>query len=135
MVNHHNHLVSNAATEGMVKKASLFKTAFTLLYHHYLFTSALSVLLLIPPLSSLSIYICFVCLVTHSTFILLTNFNAKNILCDSVLTDERGCVIVVSCSRAVCNMYTDTVKPCSYLPAFCLSRISCTFWTALNKCP
>jgi len=50
-VHGNNHLVSNAANEGMVRKASLLKAAFTLLYHHCLFTSALSVLLLIPPLS------------------------------------------------------------------------------------
>ena len=52
---HHNHLVSNAATEGTIRMATLVNTAFTLLYHHYLFTSALSVLLLIPPLSCLPI--------------------------------------------------------------------------------
>jgi hypothetical protein len=50
-VHRHKRLVSNAATKGMVSTASLVKTAFTLLYHHCLHTSALSVLLLVPPLS------------------------------------------------------------------------------------
>ena len=52
---HHNHLASNAPTEGMVRTASLVKTAFTVPYHHSVFTSALSVLLLIPPLSCLPV--------------------------------------------------------------------------------